>query len=210
MTSALNEHWNKIYTNSPITQLGWYEAEPSPSIQLIEKCAISKHDPLIDVGSGTSTLIPRLLELGYQNLIAIDLSEVALGMAKALLGIEQAAKVHWISEDITNPLSALQLQSIAIWHDRAMFHFLTVESQRQMYFSVLQKMLRPGGFVIIAAFAMNGAEKCSGLPVQRYNAESLSEFFGNGFKLLDGLDVSHRMPSGDIRPYVYARFQKIK
>jgi EEF1A lysine methyltransferase 2 len=210
MKSSLNEHWDKIYFSNSITRLGWYEAEPSPSIQLIEKCAISKHDLLIDVGSGTSTLIPRLLELGYQNLVAIDISEVALEKARSLLEKEQAAKVQWMVEDMTNPRAAQHLQNVAIWHDRAMFHFLTEESQRQMYFSVLQKVLKPGGFVIMAAFAMNGAEKCSGLPVQRYNAESLGEFFGEGFRLFDRFDVAYRMPCGDLRPYVYARFQKIQ
>lgn len=208
MTALLRDHWNKKYTDSPITELGWYESGPIPSIQLIESCAVPKHSIIIDIGSGASTLIANLLELGYQNLYAVDISDVALEKAKALLIKEQADQVHWLVEDITNPSTVLQIQNVAVWHDRAVFHFLTEEQHRHTYHSLLQKMLMPGGFVIMAAFTMNGATKCSGLPVQRYDAESLSKFLGKGFKLIESLDYSYQMPSGDMRPYVYTRFQK--
>lgn len=208
MTSS-KEHWNKVYANKPITELGWYETQSLLSVQLIERCAIPKHHPIIDIGSGTSTLISELLELGYQNLHPMDISDVALEKAKALLDKEQAAQVHWIVDDITNPAAILQLQNAVIWHDRAVFHFLTEEQHRQTYHSLLEKIVMPGGFVIMAAFSMDGAAKCSGLPVQRYNAESLSDFLGNGFKLIESLDYTYKMPSGDLRPYVYTRFQKI-
>jgi SAM-dependent methyltransferase len=210
MTSSSKEHWNKVYTNTPITQLGWYEAQSFPSVQLIERCAVPKHYAIIDIGSGTSTLISDLLELGYQNLYPIDVSDVALEKAKALLDKERAAQVHWIVDDITNPSTVLQLQNAAVWHDRAMFHFLTEEQHRQTYHSVLQKVVMPGGFVIMATFAMDGATKCSSLPVQRYSAESLCKFFGDGFRLVESSDYTYRMPSGDLRPYVYTRFQKIQ
>ena len=209
MESSLKDHWNKIYTNNPITQTGWYEAEPFPSVQLIEQCAVPKHAPVVDIGSGASTLIPNLLDLGYQNLYAIDISDIALEKAKALLGQARSAQVHWMVDDITNPSTVLQLQNIAIWHDRAVFHFLTKEHHRRTYHSVVQKLVMPGGFVIMGTFAMDGAEECSGLPVQRYSVESLNEFFGAGFRLVESLDYTYQMPSGDLRPYVYARFQKI-
>jgi SAM-dependent methyltransferase len=209
MESSLKDHWNKIYTNNPITQTGWYEAEPFPSVQLIEQCAVPKHAPVVDIGSGASTLIPNLLDLGYQNLYAIDISDIALEKAKALLGQARSAQVHWMVDDITNPSAVLQLQNIAIWHDRAVFHFLTKEHHRRTYHSVVQKLVMPGGFVIMGTFAMDGAEECSGLPVQRYSVESLYEFYGAGFRLVESLDYTYQMPSGDLRPYVYARFQKI-
>ncbi|MCJ7724658.1 MAG: class I SAM-dependent methyltransferase, partial [Anaerolineales bacterium] len=196
------------YTNNPITQLGWYEAQSFPSVQLIERCAVPKHYPIVDIGSGTSTLISDLLELGYQNLYPIDISDVALEKAKALLDKERAAQVHWIVDDITNPSTVLQLQNAAVWHDRAVFHFLTEEQDRQTYHSLLQKIVMPGGFVIMATFALDGATKCSGLPVQRYSAESLSEFFGYGFRLIESSNYTYQMPSGELRPYVYTRFQK--
>jgi SAM-dependent methyltransferase len=210
MTSSLKEHWNKKYINDPITQLGWYETKSFPSIHLIEQCAVPKYYPIVDIGSGTSILISNLLELGYNNLYAIDISNVALEKAKTLLNKEQAAQVHWMVDDITNPSSALQLQNIAVWHDRAVFHFLTKEQHRQTYHSLMQKVVMPGGFIIMATFASNGATKCSGLPVQRYSVESLCEFFGDGFRLIKNLDYTYRMPSGDVRPYVYARFQKMQ
>jgi len=210
MTSSSKEHWNEKYTDTPITQLGWYELKSTPSIQLIENCAVSRSSAIVDVGSGTSTLIAGLLGLGYQNLYAIDISDVALGKAQALLNKEQAAHVNWLVEDITNPSDLLHLQNFAVWHDRAVFHFLTEEQQRQTYHSLLQKTVMPGGFVIMATFAMEGATKCSGLPVQRYSADSLGNFLGVEFKLLENLDYTYQMPSGDLRPYVYARFQKVK
>lgn len=206
---TLRDHWNKKYTNTPITQLGWYESKPQPSLQLIENCAVSKAAVIVDVGSGASALIADLLELGYQNLYAVDISDVALEKAKGLLGREQVDQVHWVVDDITNPSDVLQIQNVKVWHDRAVFHFLTEELHRQIYYSLLQKLIMPGGFVIMAAFAPSGATMCSGLPVQRYSAEDLSAFLGSDFKLIESLDYTYQMPSGDLRPYVYTRFQKI-
>ena len=210
MVSSLKEHWNKKYTDTPITQLGWYESKSMPSVQLIENCAVPKYFPIIDVGSGTSTLISNLLDLGYQNLVAIDISDVALEKAKTLLNKEQAPRVHWGVDDITNPSVVLQHQTIAVWHDRAVFHFLTEEQNRETYRTLAQKVIMPGGFMVIATFAVEGATHCSGLPVQRHSVDSLCEFFGDRFKLIESLDYRYRMPSGDVRPYVYARFQNIQ
>ncbi len=208
MPSPLKNHWDEKYASTPLTQLGWYEAQPQPSIQLIENCAIPRQATIIDIGSGASTLISRLLELGYQNLYALDISPIALEKAKTSLGTEQAARIHWLEEDITQPSAILQIPNIAIWHDRAVFHFLTENHEREIYREILQKNIKPGGFIILAAFALNGATKCSGLPVQRYSAQSLCEFLGAGFTLLESLDFTYQMPSGDLRPYVYTRFQK--
>lgn len=208
MTQSLKDHWNKKYTNTPVTQLGWYESKPVPSIQFIENCAVPKSSTIMDVGSGVSTLIGNLLDLGYQNLYAVDISDVALEKAKAMLPMERAAQVHWIVDDITNPSNILQLANVKVWHDRAVFHFLTDEQHRQMYHSLLNKIIMPGGFVIMAVFSPGGATMCSGLPVQRYSTENLCEFLGDDFKLMESLDYIYHMPSGDVRPYVYARFQR--
>jgi EEF1A lysine methyltransferase 2 len=209
MTSSKKEHWNKKYADSPITQLGWYEPKPLPSMQLIENCAVPKNSPIIDIGSGTSTLISNLLGRGYESIIAVDISDVALEKAKALLRKEQKTKVDWIVDDIANPTSTHLLHNVAIWHDRAVFHFLVDEHDRQSYLSVVEKVVMKSGFVVIATFAMEGATHCSGLPVKRYSAESLSGFFGNAFRLIENFDYVYKMPSGDLRPYVYARFQKL-
>lgn len=210
MTSILKEHWNKKYSDEPASQLGWYESRSFPSIQLIGNCELPKHSSILDVGSGVSTLISNLLELGYHNLYAVDISDVALEKAKTLLHKVQATQVHWVVDDITKPSALLKIEDIAVWHDRAVFHFLTEEQHRQTYHSLLQKIVMPGGFVIMATFAIGGATKCSGLPVQRYSVESLCEFLGDGFRLVESLDYTYQMPSGDLRPYVYTRFQKIQ
>ena len=208
MNKALKEHWNQQYAGTPLSQLGWYEPQSMPSVRLIENCAVPRHSPIADVGSGASTLIADLLQLGYHNLFAIDISDVALEKAKALLSKDLAARVHWMADDITHPASMLKLQNIAVWHDRAVFHFLTAEKDRQTYLSLAQKTLMPGGFMVIAAFSPQAADHCSGLPVQRYSLDSLCEFFRDGFKLVESLSYIYTMPSGSLRPYVCARFQK--
>lgn len=209
MKTSLKDHWNKKYTDTPITQLGWYESKSMPSIQLIDNCKVPKHSLIADIGSGASTLISSLLELGYQNIYAVDISEAALEKAKTLLDKEQVFQIHWLVDDITNPSALLQLQNVAVWHDRAVFHFLTEEKDRQTYHSLVQNTVMAGGFVIMATFALNGAAMCSGLPVQRYNVENLRDFLGDRFKLIESLDYTYQMPSGDLHSYIYARFQKI-
>jgi SAM-dependent methyltransferase len=209
MTLSLKDHWNKKYSDTAITQLGWYESKSTPSLQLIENCAVPKDSSILDIGSGVSSLIANLLDIGYQNLYAVDISNVALEKAKTLLTKEQIARVHWIVDDITNPSNVLQLQNVKVWHDRAVLHFLIDEQHRQTYHSLLQKITTPGSFVIMATFSLDGATRCSGLPVQRYSAVSLGDFLGDGFRFLESLDYTYQMPSGDLRPYVYTRFQRI-
>jgi SAM-dependent methyltransferase len=209
MTFSSKDHWNKKYTDTPVAQLGWYESKSVPSIRLIENCRVSKDSSIPDVGSGVSTLVANLLDLGYLNLYVLDISNVALEKAQALLTEEQTSLVHGIVDDITNPSDVLQLQNIKVWHDRAVFHFLAEEQHRQTYHSLLQEIVSPGGFVIMTAFALDGATRCSGLPVQRYSEKSIQEFLGDEFKLLESLKNMYQMPSGDLRPYVYTRFQKI-
>ena len=206
----MKEHWDKIYSSTPVTQLGWYEPHPSPSIQLIERCVLDKHELVLDVGSGASTLIPALLERGYENITALDISPVALQKAQAALGAEKTARVHWLVEDITQPSSSFDHFRITLWHDRAVFHFLTIEQQRQDYLATLLSVMHPGGYVILAAFATGGATNCSGLDVQNYNADSLAQFLGFEFDLLESCLHTYQMPSGDLRPYVYTLFQRRK
>ena len=159
------------------------------------------------MGSGATTLVDCLLARQYQNITAVDISEKALSQLQARLGEKKASQVRWIVDDITQPTVVSDLKDIAIWHDRAMLHFLTDTGGQQAYLSTLKKVLRTGGYVIIAAFALDGAEKCSGLNVRRSDAYSLAAFLGDAFSLIESLDYVYRMPSGDLRPYVYVRFQ---
>jgi len=208
MKKSLKNHWDTKYSDTPITQLGWYEPKSIPSVQLIENCAVAKGSPIADIGSGTSTLVVNLLDLGYQNIFAVDISSVALEKAKALLPQEKVNHVHWVVDDINNPSSVLQLPQVAVWHDRAVFHFLTEERDRLTYRALVEKRLMPGGFIVIGTFSLEGAAYCSGLPVQRYSVDGLCKFFGEEYRLVESLNYTYKMPSGDIRPYVYASFQK--
>ncbi len=148
-----------------------------------------------------------LIEKGYRNLYAADISEISLGMLKSRLGEEKASRVTWIVDDVIKPTQLSQLSGIALWHDRALLHFLTEEEQRQTYKKTLISALRPGGYVILAAFSMQGAKQCSGLNVHNYDQESLAKFLGEGFKLKESFDYLYTMPSGNLRPYIYTLFQ---
>ena len=208
MTTTFKEHWNKVYSSNPEDQLGWYETVPQVSLDLINNCGLTKNDPILDVGSGITLLIDYLISQNYTNLYALDISEVALEKMRSRLGSENASHVHMLVDDISTPVAVLNLQNIALWHDRALLHFLTEDQQQKTYRSVLEKVLKPGGFVIIAAFAKDGADKCSGLDVHRHDETSLADLLGEAFELKESLRYRYRMPSGAIRPYIYVRFQR--
>ncbi len=201
------EHWNGVYDSKEVTQLGWYEESPKNSLELIEKCNISKDDKILDVGAGASTLTDNLIKRGYKKIIATDISEEALRKLKERLG-EEASLVTFIVDDLTQPKHLNELKDIAIWHDRAVLHFLTEEDERKAYLSTLLQVVRTGGYVIIAAFSLEGAPKCSGLDVRRYDQKMLQEFLGGEFKLIEHFDYLYHMPSGDTRQYIYTLFQK--
>ena len=208
MPVTLKEHWDGIYSSTPAQKLGWYEPLPTPSLELIGQCVLSKQDPILDIGSGASTLIPALLEEGFENITALDISPVALQKARQELGAEKAARVRWLVEDISIPLNSIDLSNIVLWHDRATFHFLTSDQQRSNYLSTMSRTLRLGGYVILATFETGGASKCSGLDVQNYTVDSLVRFLGTEFNLMDSRSHTYQMPSGELRPYVYVLLQR--
>ena len=210
MSETMKEHWDKIYSSSPVAQLGWYEPQPTPSLQLMARCVLHQQEPILDVGSGASTLINILLEEGYENITALDISAVALQKTQTELGVEKASRVRWLEEDITQPSSSFDRSGITVWHDRAVFHFLTTGQQRQDYLATLLSVVRPGGYVILAAFAIGGATQCSGLDVQNHDADSLAQFLGFEFDLLESRPHTYQMPSGDLRLYIYTLFQRRK
>ncbi|VVB53698.1 Ubiquinone/menaquinone biosynthesis C-methyltransferase UbiE [uncultured archaeon] len=207
MNISMKEHWNEIYEALDPDELTWYEEIPAPSIKLLSRCNINKDEPILDVGAGASTFIDYLIDQGFANIIAADISEIALDKLKERLGKEKAAKVRWIVDDITRPIHIQNLRDVAVWHDRAVLHFLLEEDQQQMYLSTLKKVIKKGGYVIIAAFSLKGAKKCSGLDVKNYDQNMLAEFLGEDFRLLEYFDYTYYMPSGKPRPYVYTLFQ---
>lgn len=210
MEKDLQAHWEDIYSRKRIELLGWYEAHPAPSLRLLEQCELAKESRILHVGTGASTLVDELLGKGYKNLIASDLSSEALHKLQSRLGEEESKKVHWMVDDLTNPQLLNLLDPIDLWFDRAVLHFFNEANEQEAYFSLLKQLVKPGGFVIIAAFNLRGAPTCSGLPVHRYNREMLQDRLGKDFELQDTFDHTYVMPSGENRAYIYTLFKRVR
>ena len=203
----IERHWNKVYERSEVDSLGWYEDYPAPSLNLIHHCNLDRSSSILNVGAGASSLVDELIKAGYTNIIANDISAIALQALKTRLG-QKSDEVTWITDDILNPSKLNKIEQVSLWHDRAVLHFFMDEKDQADYFKLLNKLVKPGGFAIIAAFNLQGAEKCSGLPVYRYNKEMLQERLAGKFELLDAFNYTYTMPSGNTREYVYTLFRK--
>jgi SAM-dependent methyltransferase len=204
----LKDHWDNAYEKAVIQKLGWYEDFPEPSLRLIEKCNLGSNARLLNVGVGATTLIDELLRKNYKNILASDISETAIDELKSRLA-ENSKKVEWIIDDLIYPKELNGTDPVDLWHDRAVLHFFIDKIEQDKYFSLLKKLVKQNGFVIIAVFNLEGADTCSGLPVFRYNAEMLSNKLGNGFSLQESFDFTYTMPSGDKREYVYTLFKRV-
>ncbi len=204
----MDGHWDNIYEECQLDKLGWYEESPELCLDLISQCDIAKDGLILDVGCGASSLIDCLIEAGYGNIIGTDISEVALEKLKERLGTENASQVKWIVDDISNPTQIQKLNDISIWHDRAVLHFLLEKQQIETYFKTLKKVVKKGGYVIIAAFSLEGAKKCAGLDLMNYDQDILSSHLGEDFKLIRFFNHTYHTPSGKPRPYIYTLFQR--
>jgi SAM-dependent methyltransferase len=193
-------HWEHIYETKTPTQVSWYQEHARFSLQYIRKTGMQKTDAIIDVGGGTSILVDDLLADGYQDISILDVSAVALQLARARLGIH-AAEVNWIEADITQ--AGLPEQAYDLWHDRAVFHFLTQATDRRRYIDTLRRAVRVGGHIILATFAPDGPERCSGLDVVRYSPESLHREFGGDFEMVDSTRETHHTPFGTEQKFIY-------
>lgn len=199
------QHWEQVYTSKPSDAVSWFQNHANLSLRLIHHTGLGKDAAIIDVGGGASTLVDDLLAEGYTDLTVLDLSSAALAVAKQRL-VKHADCVDWIEGDIT--LAEFPIRRFDIWHDRAVFHFLTNPTDRQAYVDQVMRAVRPGGHVIIATFAEDGPEKCSGLPVMRYKHETLHAEFGDTFFLVEHEKEAHRTPSGSIQQFVYCYCRK--
>ena len=193
-------HWNAVYTSRAPTELSWYQSQPTRSLELLEQLGAGPGTAIIDVGGGASTLVDALLDRGANNLSVLDISRAALEHAQARLGA-RSASVTWIEGDITN--MELPERAYDVWHDRAVYHFLTSADDRHRYAEVAASALRSGGAAIIATFAPQGPTRCSGLDVVRYDSEQLAREFGNRFLLERSVDELHRTPSGSTQAFTY-------
>ena len=205
--SQSKDHWEKVYQSKSPDQVSWFQEHAGKSLEMIRSVRFSLADRVIDVGGGASTLVDDLLADGFQKLAVLDLSEAALAVAKQRLG-DAAANVDWIAGDIRSV--DLPEARFDIWHDRAVFHFLTEQADRDAYVRQVMKSVRPGGHVIVATFAPDGPEKCSGLPVRRYGAGELHDEFGPAFELVSHDSETHKTPWGSEQSFVYCMCIKPK
>ena len=184
------EHWNQVYATKVQEDISWHQAKPAISLRLIEAAGVSKGEPIVDVGSGTSMLIDCLLDAEFNDLTVLDISGAALEQARNRLGA-RAAQVTWIEADVTTFQAS---RPFRLWHDRAVFHFLTDPADQRKYVLGLEGALPVGAQAIIGTFAIDGPEKCSGLPVARYDAARLQQVLGEAFRLVDQADETHVTP----------------
>lgn len=193
-------HWERVFTTKPTTGVSWYQEHAEHSLHLIRETGVARNAAIIDVGGGASTLVDDLLSDGYHSITVLDLSLAALQAAQARLG-DQASQVQWLEGDVTQ--LAIPEQAYDVWHDRAVFHFLTDEADRRAYVSQVMRCVRPKGHVIVATFAEDGPTQCSGLPVMRYSPSELHEQFGPSFALVKQEREDHHTPFGTIQKFIY-------
>jgi SAM-dependent methyltransferase len=199
------KHWEQVYANKSSLEVSWYQDEPRQSLELIHRSGIGKDAPLIDVGGGASLLIDWLLADGYRQLAVLDISGAALAVVRQRLG-ERAADIEWHEADVTQ-FSAPH--PFSLWHDRAVFHFLTAAEDRRRYVEVLNRTLVSGGHVVIAAFAPGGPTRCSGLEIVQYDAAKLMAELGPDFRLEEQQTETHLTPAGKEQLFWFFRLRKL-
>lgn len=197
-------HWQTVYETKSLERLSWYQAAPEPSLAALDRLGAGPGPSLIDIGGGASTLADTLLALGWRDLAVLDIAGSALGAAKARLG-DKAAHIEWIQADVTDWRPP---RPFDIWHDRAAFHFLTGEEQRAGYRRALDAGTAPGSHVILATFAPDGPEMCSGLPVRRYDAAGVAAELGPGFAPVEDWRETHVTPWGADQNFQWAVFRR--
>lgn len=199
-------HWERVYQTKQPTEMSWYQAHPTLSLELLAEANIGPEHTILDVGGGDSTLVDALVMNGFPHVTVLDISGTALARARTRLG-ELAKTVNWVEADITH--IELPVSTYDVWHDRAVFHFLVDPVSRARYLRAVQRTLRPNGIVLIATFAPDGPTRCSGLDVVRYSAADLGELFGDAFTLLRSGGQVHHTPTGGEQRFSYAMLRRL-
>jgi 2-polyprenyl-3-methyl-5-hydroxy-6-metoxy-1,4-benzoquinol methylase len=197
-------HWETVYQCKAAHEVSWYRSHLDKSIALIERVAPDLHAAIIDIGGGEATLVDDLIDRGYQHLSILDISQAAIDTIKARLGAV-ADRINWQVDDITTV--DLPAQQYDVWHDRAVFHFLTLPAQRAAYIQQVLHAVKPGGHIIMATFGVDGPQKCSGLEIVRYSLASLQAEFGDRFQLLETSTELHETPFQTTQQFLYCHFQ---
>lgn len=198
-------HWQQVYQTKLDNQVSWFETSPQQSLDYIAQCHLEKDAPIIDVGAGASKLVDKLLEDGYSDITCVDISSKALEVSKLRLG-NVADKVTWLTSDATQMTLTKQY---GLWHDRAVFHFLTEPQDRQNYLNKLNPGLAKGGHLVISTFAPSGPQQCSGLDIVQYDSKKLQLALGDGFQLVSSSLYSHQTPWGSEQQFCYCHFIKL-
>ena len=204
MASERQDHWTRVYQQKVPSDVSWYQPQPEPSLDALDRFGARLSNSLIDIGGGASNLVDELLRRGWADVTVLDIAAPALEAARERLGSD-ALKVEWQVADITDWQPSRQYD---VWHDRAVFHFLTEATQRSAYRRALLDGVARGGLLIIATFALDGPDKCSGLPVQRYDPASLAAEVGEEFRLIGGWHEDHVTPWGATQSFTWCAFRR--
>lgn len=197
----MKSHWENIYNNKQLHEVSWYQPTPTTSLALIEMLNLSEAAKIIDIGGGDSLLVDNLLAHGFKDISVLDISKKALQRAQHRLDDENSTKVKWIEADIS---SYMPNEIYDLWHDRAVFHFLTDREAIEHYVKISSENIKQGGYLIIATFAEDGPMKCSGLPIQQYSEQSLPAVFAENFELVRLFKEIHLTPTGNEQSFVFA------
>jgi ubiquinone/menaquinone biosynthesis C-methylase UbiE len=199
------DHWQRVYETRAPSDVSWYAPHLQQSLHLIREVA-TPEARIIDVGAGASTLVDDLLDLGYRAITLLDVADEALAVARRRLG-ERAGHVNWVAADITT--ASLGDNSFDLWHDRAVFHFLTLENDRRAYVRQVERTVVAGGHVVLATFSLEGPTRCSGLDVMRYDAQALARELGPQFQLSAEIHATHTTPAKNEQAFIFCRFVKL-
>ncbi len=199
-------HWENVYRTKGRDEVSWFREHLDTSLRMITNTGVGKDAAIIDVGGGNSTLVDDLLEGGFVDVSVLDISAKAISDSKERLGVK-AEQVNWLVADITDV--ELPVDHFDVWHDRAVFHFLTDAEDRRKYVGLVMRSLKRGSHIIVASFSLEGPQKCSGLDVMRYSPESMHGEFGNNFQLIESLGETHNTPFGTTQEFVYCYCRKV-
>ena len=200
------QHWDEVYTTKSPTEVSWYQPHLKLSLAFIERVAPSRSAPIVDIGGGTSTLVDDLILHGYTDISVLDISQIAIQEEKRRLGLP-AEQIEWFVGDVCD--FELAASRYDVWHDRAVFHFLTLPEQRASYVTKAAASVKENGHLIVSTFGPEGPMRCSGLETARYDAAALEAEFGSSFRLADSQMEWHTTPSAKEQQFLYCLFQRV-